>query len=373
MKKITLLLFLFISSFIYSQKTGITYQAIIFNPNGGKVPGVNNTNAPLANKNICLQFAIIDTASRTEYQETITTTTDEFGMVNTIIGSGKQTGGYALSFLDINWGADQKSLKVALDINGQCSTFVEISNQAFTSVPSAFSALNAENVTGVVPIESGGTNAITVLGAKINLEIENVDNTSDLNKPISLATQTALNQKENVSNKSTNVTTDGTSDTKYPSVKSVKTYVDAILTNNLTAEIVRATTAENVIAGNLTAETNARTVADATLSTNLATEVTNRTNADLLKEDLANKSTNVTTDGASDTKYPSVKSVKTYVDASATTSSTALANEVSRATTAENTLTTNLAAEASIARAAESANATAIATETTNRTHADGT
>ena len=31
-------------------------------------------------------------------------------------------------------------------------------------------------------------------------------------------------------------------------------------------------------------------------------------------EDVANKSTNVTTDGASDTKYPSVKAVKTYVD-----------------------------------------------------------
>jgi hypothetical protein len=33
------------------------------------------------------------------------------------------------------------------------------------------------------------------------------------------------------------------------------------------------------------------------------------------KEDISNKSTNVTTDGASDTKYPSVKAVKTYVDA----------------------------------------------------------
>ena len=33
------------------------------------------------------------------------------------------------------------------------------------------------------------------------------------------------------------------------------------------------------------------------------------------KEDLSNKSTNVTTDGLSDTKYPSVKSVKDYVDA----------------------------------------------------------
>lgn len=33
------------------------------------------------------------------------------------------------------------------------------------------------------------------------------------------------------------------------------------------------------------------------------------------KEDITNKSTNVTTDGASDSKYPSVKAIKTYVDA----------------------------------------------------------
>lgn len=36
---------------------------------------------------------------------------------------------------------------------------------------------------------------------------------------------------------------------------------------------------------------------------------------DALNELLANKSIDVTTDGASDTKYPSVKAVKTYVDA----------------------------------------------------------
>jgi len=35
------------------------------------------------------------------------------------------------------------------------------------------------------------------------------------------------------------------------------------------------------------------------------------------KENTSNKSTNVTTDAASDTKYPSVKAVKTYVDANA--------------------------------------------------------
>ena len=185
MKKITLLLLLLVSSVLYSQQNGITYQAIILNPDGVKTPNASNANTPLVNKKICLQFTIVDAASKTEYQETINTTTDGFGMVNTIIGSGNQSAGYALSFMDIFWSTDKKSLKVALDINGKCTNFIEISSQTFTSVPSAFSALNAENVIGVVSIENGGNNAITVLGAKTNLALENVDNTNDLNKPIS--------------------------------------------------------------------------------------------------------------------------------------------------------------------------------------------
>lgn len=64
---------------------------------------------------------------------------------------------------------------------------------------------------------------------KNDVGLGNVNNTSDLNKPISTATQTALNAKqdslgftaENVANKSISVTTDQASNTKYPSVKSV--------------------------------------------------------------------------------------------------------------------------------------------------------
>ena len=51
---------------------------------------------------------------------------------------------------------------------------------------------------------------------KTAVSLSNVDNTSDASKPISLATQTALNAKENTSNKSTAVTL-GTSDVLYPS------------------------------------------------------------------------------------------------------------------------------------------------------------
>ena len=356
MKKIFLFSLFLVTSVFYAQSNGITYQAIIYNPNTEFLPGVNNANAPMVNKRVCLQFSIVDAASQTEYQETITTTTDEFGMVNTIIGSGVQTGGYATSFSTIYWSVTQKSLKVALDVVGQCANFVQISNQNFESVPFAFAANSAENVTGVVPIENGGTNAITVQGAKTNLGLQNVDNTRDLDKPVSTATQAALNLKEDLTNKSVDVTVDGTSNVKYPSVKAVKTYVDS---------------SANTLSIALSNEASIRANADTVLTNDLAAEVINRTNADLLKEDLANKSNNVTTDGSSTTKYPTVKSVKDYVDANATSLTAALNNEATIRADADTTLTNNLANEVTNRTNADTILTNNLAAEVTNRTNAD--
>ena len=186
---------LFLGAKSFAQTNGITYQAVILNPTAAQLPGVNNSNTPMVGKNICLQFQFIDEFSKVEYQETIQVKTDAFGMVNLIIGSGQQTGGYAASFKAIYWSTVAKKLAVGVNVKGSCNTFVEISNQDFSFVPFAYSANNAENVTGVVPIENGGTNATTVIQAKTNLQLQNVNNTSDANKPISAASQNALNLK----------------------------------------------------------------------------------------------------------------------------------------------------------------------------------
>jgi trimeric autotransporter adhesin len=77
---------------------------------------------------------------------------------------------------------------------------------------------------------AGKTGAVSLVKADVGLS--NVDNTSDLNKPISTATQTALNAKqdslgfipENVANKEN--TTIDTSATKYPTVNLLKTGLD---------------------------------------------------------------------------------------------------------------------------------------------------
>ena len=51
-----------------------------------------------------------------------------------------------------------------------------------------------------VPINQGGTGASTLGTARANLNIDNVDNTSDAEKPVSNATQAELNKKANTSN-----------------------------------------------------------------------------------------------------------------------------------------------------------------------------
>ena len=195
MKKILLLISLLLSVLTFGQNNGITYQAVIYSTGGESVPGIHNSNSPLVNKPICLQFGIIDENTQIEYQEKVTVTTDDFGMVNLVIGNGTQTGGYASSFNAIAWSNSRKNLKVSLDESGSCSNFYEISNQVLTYVPYALAANSAATVSGVVSIAHGGTNATTLLGAKTNLQLQNVDNTSDLNKPLSTATQTALSSK----------------------------------------------------------------------------------------------------------------------------------------------------------------------------------
>ena len=308
MKKIILLILLFLGARSFAQTNGITYQAVILNPSGEQLPGANNTTSPLVDKNVCMLFQFIDQFSNIEYQETIQTKTDSYGMVNLIIGSGTQTGGYASSFETIKWSSLKKILAVSLSTSGSCNSFIEISNQPFTAVPFAFSAINAGNVTGVVAIVNGGTNATTVLGAKTNLGLEKVENTTDLNKPISLATANVLILKEDLANKSTSITADGTSDTKYPSVKSVKTYVDVSASSvdkSLAVEVLRAKNAEIANATSISNETSraglaelANTeaikaeaakarAAELTLANNLSVEVANSTEANLLKANIA--------------------------------------------------------------------------------------
>jgi len=142
MKKIYLLLLVLFSAITYSQTKGITYQAVILNPEGEHIPGYNNERSPLTNTAICLRFSIYK-GTVLEYQETRNVTTDEFGMVNTIIGGGIYVAGTATTLASVDWDGNAKNLVVEVDVKGTCSNFSQISDQPFTYVPYAFYAENS--------------------------------------------------------------------------------------------------------------------------------------------------------------------------------------------------------------------------------------
>ena len=135
---ISLLFILFVSAnFLFAQQSrnGISYQALILDSNVEELPGVNNVQSPLVNTQICLAFTILDAFGNEEYREYVVATTDSFGMVNEIIGTGQQVSFNGWN--DIVWTADSKSLMVELDKTGSCTGFELISNEVLTAVPFA--------------------------------------------------------------------------------------------------------------------------------------------------------------------------------------------------------------------------------------------
>lgn len=255
MRKSYIVLFLFYCFLVLplevkSQTKGIAYQAVIFNPNAKAMPGVSLAVSPLVNTAVCLRFSFLDSVGENEYQEILKVATDNFGIVNTVIGLGPQTGGYVTSFDKISWSNGTKAIVVELDVKGSCSSFEEISRQNFATVPYAYNSENANNVTGVVPIEHGGTGATTVNGVLKEFGLDKVNNTSDLNKPVSNATAQVLSTKEDIVNKEVDLNADPTSNLKYPTVKAVKTYVDSIK-GKLESISLNSTTPTGAIVGSM--------------------------------------------------------------------------------------------------------------------------
>lgn len=110
---------------------GFNYQAVLRDVNGEII----------GNDLVNVKFSIHKTSANgmLVYAETHTPTTNEFGLVNLIIGQGLVNVGL---FENITWGTDVHFLQVEIDPGGG---FVDMGTQQLMSVPYALSAQDATN------------------------------------------------------------------------------------------------------------------------------------------------------------------------------------------------------------------------------------
>src|SRR5690554_4828283 len=141
---------------------GVNYQAVAYDTKSSEIPGTDASSLPIANKAIKVRFTIIkDQANGNEiYSEEHTTTTDENGLFNLIIGKGFQLS--SGDFPSIDWGTGLHFLKVDLDVSGSYNT---MGTQQIWSVPYALYSEKSGN----------GVEQIANTGGDITFTLENGD------------------------------------------------------------------------------------------------------------------------------------------------------------------------------------------------------
>ncbi|MFN5762680.1 MAG: beta strand repeat-containing protein [Sphingobacteriales bacterium] len=257
--KVLLILVICLSTttIVFSQAPQLlNYQGVARNSVGNAIP----------NKTMTLRISIRNgsVTGSALYVETRQIKTNGAGLFATQIGSSGSISTVG-SLSGVSWSSGLKFLQVELDPEGG-SSFLDMGTSQLVSVPYALNADNATNVTGVISLANGGTGATSAAGAKTNMGLGSVDNTSDLNKPISTAAQAALNIKEDIANKSTN-TALGNSDVLYPTQKAVKVYVDEQVLVGATPDATNAVKGKVLLAGDMTGTADLPRIANAAVTT----------------------------------------------------------------------------------------------------------
>jgi len=106
------------------QPTGFNYQAVLRNSSG----------QVLANQIVMVKLSITSSdGSTTHYAESHSASTNQFGLINLVVGGGTVLSG---SFAAVPWGTGQQSLKVEVSTDGG-GTFSDLGSQKIQSVPMA--------------------------------------------------------------------------------------------------------------------------------------------------------------------------------------------------------------------------------------------
>jgi len=202
MKKSMLLvaLFIFTSVALKAQSPQkINFQSIVRNTNG----------VIISNKSVSFKITILSgsTTGTPVYSETHLKTTDAIGLVSLQIGTGTVASGV---FSSLNWGNASHFIKLEADFTGG-NTYVTLGTQELMSVPYAMYAAKTDsaslNLTNRFA-DKAPVNDPTFTGTvggidKAMVGLDNVDNTTDVDKPVSSLTQTELNAKVNIADTST--------------------------------------------------------------------------------------------------------------------------------------------------------------------------
>jgi len=170
-----------------AQNEGINFQGVARNT-AGEV---------LVSQKINLRLSILlgSETGTAAYMETRQVTTNPQGVFAVVVGDDKALT-KSTNFSTINWTPSPKFIKVEMDPNAGANYLV-MGTSRLQAVPFAFYAngVDASNVKGVLPVSSGGTGVVSISELKTNLSLDQVNNTADASKPISTATQVALDTK----------------------------------------------------------------------------------------------------------------------------------------------------------------------------------
>jgi hypothetical protein len=116
----------------FSQTLGISYQAVIIDPEKPQSTTGDTQGGVLVNQVVTIQFTVLNENDEEEYQEVHITRTDGYGMINLVLGQGSSSEQQV--FKEIHWNGRIKKLRVEINFSTR-PEFTILSEQLLTYMP----------------------------------------------------------------------------------------------------------------------------------------------------------------------------------------------------------------------------------------------